>query len=73
MYARPGDGELKTVAYLRNDRSSCFLLMVYDTFSSREKRPRATNGEQGRFGKKQRNQETRPTERKREREREREK
>lgn len=25
-------GELKTAVYLRNDRSNCFLPMLYDTF-----------------------------------------
>lgn len=67
MYERSGDGELKTVAYLRNDRSNRFLPMLYDTLSSREKRPRATNWEQGKFGKKQRNREIRSREREKER------
>lgn len=53
MYARPGDGELKTVEYLRNDPSNCFLPMVH---------------EQERFGKKQRNREMKSREKGREKE-----
>lgn len=47
-----GDGELKTVTYLRNDRSNCFLPMLYDTlFFPLHRADDRSRG--GGFGKKQ--------------------